>query len=91
MREIIEKWCQTRNLSLEDAMLILTEYYSLDGRNITPDKLMALLQVSQGMGIPIDWFHVIGKVASNNELNLVQVESKPDPRGMRQILYYFTY
>ena len=90
MKEIIKKWCETGQLTIDDATTIITEYLSLDGRQISGEQLTAILQIGQGF-VPINWFYIIGTICNKNNWYLVEVQSAPDEKGNRRVLYRYIY
>ena len=84
MRDIILKWCNSNQLSMEDAYLIISEYLSYDERTITTQELQAILNV--GNMFPINWDYLIYKIAGKNNLEIIKVESPADQRGARRII-----
>ena len=90
MRKIITRWCETGQLSLDDAIALITEYLSYSNRTITPQELQAILTVGQGL-VPINWDMICGQIAMHNGFRLMLVRSAPDQAGNRRLLYRKVY
>lgn len=90
MKEILQKWCETGRLSVEDAAMIISEYISMTNRSVNDMELQAILMAGQNI-VPINWDLIIGKVASNYGLQYMLVHSAPDNSGNRKLLYRKLY
>lgn len=89
IRETLEKWCETGELSIEMAMEIISEYLALDNRTITGEQLSIIIQMSQN--IPIDWFFLAGQICNKNEWTLMEVLSQPNQLGQRALIHRYIY
>jgi len=85
MKEIIENWFKTNNLSIENAYSLLVEFLSYDKREMTNEQFHAIMQIGQNM-VPIDWDYIIKVIALHNDWTLLYTYSVPDALGNRQIL-----
>ena len=54
MKDIIKRWCESEQLSVEEAYKLITEYLSYTDRTPTPEELQAILYIGQSL-VPIDW------------------------------------
>ena len=54
MKDIVKRWCESGQLSVEEAYKLITEYLSYTDRTPTPEELQAILYIGQGL-VPIDW------------------------------------
>lgn len=88
MEKIIKRWCESEQLSIEDATSLLTEYFSIDNRNPTGEQLMALLQMNSVFS-PIDWEMIIKRICQKNNWTIISVYSSPSIQGQTRLLYRY--
>ena len=86
MKEILRQWCETGKLSVEQAMMCISEYLSYTERTATPEQLYAMLQIDQSI-IPLNWFKIMSELASHNNCDIITVQSQPDAVGNRYVIF----
>ena len=89
IKETLEKWCETGELSIEMAMEIISEYLSLDNRTITGEQLSIIIQMSQS--VPINWFFLAGQICNQKGWTLMEVLSPPNQLGQRALIRRYIY
>lgn len=89
IRETLEKWCETGELSIEMAMGIISEYLALDNRTITGEQLSIIIQMSQN--VPINWFFLAGQICNQKGWTLMEVLSPPNQLGQRALIRRYIY
>ncbi len=89
IRETLEQWCDTGELTPEMAIEIITEYLALDGKTATSEQLTALLQA--GQMVPINWSRLAGQICIKNNWIFIEAFSAPNQFGQRELLHRYIY
>jgi len=64
MKEILKKWCETNTIGIDDAPLLIKEYYRLYYNQDILDSDIDKLMIVHKAGIfPIDWEYILNAVA----------------------------
>lgn len=87
MKEILKKWCETNTIGIDDAPLIIKEYYRLYYNREVSDSDIDKLIVLARSGIPIDWDYLLNSIASHQ--SECQIESLYDQNHILIKRYYF--
>lgn len=85
MKNILKNWCESGNLSIEDACSLITEYLSYTNRIPTDEELQAILQIGSNL-IPIDWDKINNTIARHYNCEIIKVETVPDHFGNKRLI-----
>lgn len=85
MKDIVKRWCESGQLSVEEAYKLITEYLSYTDRTPTPEELQAILQIGQGL-VPIDWDKINTTIARHYNCDIIKVETVPDNFGNKRLI-----
>lgn len=83
IKDLIKKWIDTHQLSKEELAELLTESYKIEGKEVSIEQVLQLLNSGP---ISINIVSVISEICIHNNWTLQLLESKPNAFGQREVL-----
>lgn len=84
MNNIIKKWCETNQIWISDAPLILSTFAECTGRDISSDMIQKIISVSGH--ITVNWEYILNTIVVKKGYN---VQILYDRNGQLLKRYYY--